>query len=529
MKTMFLLATLGLVLSVLPSAAQSPVQSLDELRTLRKQAAERQRRIIFNNDGNEPVYLCTSTAPEDLLRHRTAALAGSQVDSLFYCTWSSGFGLFTHGTKVGQVFSTKEALFSKNMTPELLAAGTDPLRVMVDFGHRNSMEVFWSFRLNDTHDGSRAEYGPVMFRANKMKSEHPEWLISTPEVRPKFGAWSAVDFTRDEIRDLAFRYVEEVCQNYDVDGVELDFFRHPVFFKRAAMTGTECNDAERALMTDLMKRIRTMTEKEGMKRGRPILVAMRLPDSVEYCRAVGLDLEKWLADGLMDLFIPSGYFQLNDWKYSVDLGHKYGVKVYPSFDESRIKDPDSQKLRRAVGAYRGRALNAWQAGADGIYLFNSFNPNSALWRELGSREMLQKLDQDYLASVRGLGAAAGGTYPHADFMKIPDLNPARPLPITKESPAKVQFRVGDDFAAKPQGNQPKVRLRVQFKQALEPDDVAITLNGTPLSAAKVNDRWLEFDVRAKDLKPGANEVGVSLLKPQSTQALTDLHCTVRHL
>jgi hypothetical protein len=231
----------------------------------------------------------------------------------------------------------------------------------------------------------------------------------------------------------------------------------------------------------------------------------------------------------MDLFIPSGYFQLNDWKYSVDLGHKYGVKVYPSFDESRIKDPDSQKLRRAVGAYRGRALNAWQAGADGIYLFNSFNPNSALWRELGSREMLQKLDQDYLASVRGLGAAAGGTYPHADFMKIPDLNPARPLPITKESPAKVQFRVGDDFAAKPQGNQPKVRLRVQFKQALEPDDVAITLNGTPLSAAKVNDRWLEFDVRAKDLKPGANEVGVSLLKPQSTQALTDLHCTVRHL
>ena len=528
MKTTLLLATLGLLLSALSAAAQTPIRSLDELRTLRKEAAGRQRRIIFNNDGNEPVYLCTSTAPEELLRHRTAALAGSQVDSLFYCTWSSGFGLFTHGTKVGQVFSTKEALFSKNMTPELLAAGTDPLRVMVDFGHKNSMEVFWSFRLNDTHDGSSAAYGPVMFRANKLKTEHPEWLISTPDVRPKFGAWSAVDFTREEIRDLAFRYVEEVCQNYDVDGVELDFFRHPVFFKRAAMTGTECNDAERTLMTGLMQRIRTMTEKEGLKRGRPILVAMRLPDSVEYCRAVGLDLEKWLADGLMDLFIPSGYFQLNDWSYSVSLGRKHGVKVYPSFDESRVKDPESQKLRRAVGTYRGRALNAWQAGADGIYLFNSFNPNSPLWRELGSREMLQKLDQDYFASVRGLGAAAGGTYPHAGFMRIPDLNPARPIPITKDAPAKVRFLVGDDYAARPEDSQPKIRLRLQFKQPIEANDAAVSLNGTPLSAGGVNGQWLEFDVQAKALKAGANEVTVRLQKAPAPQALTDLHCTVRH-
>ncbi len=529
-RPVFLLTTTFALFTACYSAtsAESKIASLEELRSLRTKAAERQRRIIFNNDGNEPVYLCTNTTPEELLKHRTAPLAGSQVDSLFYCTWSSGFGLFTHSTKVGQVFSTKEALFSKNMTPEMLAAGTDPLKVMTDFGHKNGMEVFWSFRFNDTHDGSRTEYGPVMFRDNKLKTEHPELLISTPDIRPKFGAWSAVDFTQDSIRDLAFRYVEEVCQNYDVDGVELDFFRHPVFFKRSAMTGTECNDVERSLMTGLIRRIRSMTETEGMKRGRPILLAIRVPDSVEYCRAIGIDLEKWLSSGQIDLLIASGYFQLNDWIYSVNLGHKYGVKVYPSFDESRVKDADAHKLRRSVGTYRGRALNALQAGADGVYLYNSFNPNSPLWREMGSREILTGLDQDYFASVRGLGAAAGSSFPHLGFIRIPDLNPARPIAVTSSTPAKVTFNVGQDFTTIPANAQPTIRLRLQFKSLTASKSLTVNLNGSPLPKGSPKENWLEFPVSPKDLRAGSNQVDVFTTQEGKGNALTDLHCTVRY-
>src|SRR5687768_3816620 len=281
--TWFLLVTWALLFvgGFRVGAAQSGARfsSVEALRDARRQAADRQRRVIFNNDGNEPVYLCKTTSPEELLSYRTTPLAGSHVDAIFYCTWSSGFGVFTHDTKVGQVFSTREGLFSRNLAPELIAAGTDPLRVMTEFGRKNSIEVFWSFRLNDTHDGSTADYGPIMFRANRLKQEHPEWLIGSPTQKPKHGAWSAVDFTRPEIRDLAFKYVEEVCRNYEVDGVEIDFFRHPVFFKRPAQSGTECNDEERGIMTDLIRRIRVMTEQEGMRRGRPILVAIRVPDS----------------------------------------------------------------------------------------------------------------------------------------------------------------------------------------------------------------------------------------------------------
>ncbi len=498
----FLLLLCGL--ASIASAAKPA--TLTELRALRHEAANRQRRVIFNNDGSESAMMMKTASAQELLDLRTSALAGTQVDSIFYCSRSSGFGVFTHFTKVGQIFTSQEGRYSGNQTSALLKAGVDPLRVMVDFSKQHNMESFWSMRMNDTHDGSTAEYGPIMFRTNKLKNEHPEWLISTLEKKPKFGAWSAVDFAHPEIRDLAFRYVEEVCQNYDVDGVELDFFRHPVFFKRAAMSGTECNDDERALMSDLLRRIRTMTETEGLRRGRPILLAVRSPDSVDYCRASGLDLEKWLAEGLFDLFIPGGYFRLNEWSDSIALGHKYGVKVYPSLDESRVRDPAAKKLRSSLPTYRGRALSAWQAGADGIYMFNYFKPQSTLWRELGTPATLAALDHDYFASILGLGAAAGGAYPHVGFIHVPSLNPARPISLKPGTPAAVTFDAVDETASA----NATITLRLHFKTLLLADTLTVTLNGSPLASAKAQpDNWLEFAIPSTQFKPGSNAPSAS--------------------
>lgn len=507
-------------------AADRPaIASLDELRTLRQRAADRPRRIIFNNDGNEPVYLCADNTPGELLRHRTAPLVGSQVDSIFYCTWSSGFSVFTHGTKVGEVFSSREDLFSKNRAPEMLAAGTDPLRVMTGFGQQHGIEIFWSFRLNDTHDGGLSGYGPIMFRANRLKREHPEWLIGTPKTKPKFGAWSAVDYTRPEIRDLAFRFVEEVCRNYDVDGVELDFFRHPVFFKRAAQSGSVCNDEERGFMTELLRRIRTMTEVEGMKRGRPVLLAVRLPDSIEYCRAIGLDLERWLSDGLLDLLVVSGYFQLNDWDYSVALARKHGVKVYPSLDESRLRDETARKARMTGPAYRGRAADVWASGADGVYMFNSFNPTSPLWRELGEPRGLAKLDQDYFGTIRGVTNAAGGNLPLEPYLRLETLNPSRPRNVSPGGTATATLRLGDEFG---QTRPVTLTLRMQFAAPLRPAALRVSINGQALASPTVAGGWLEFTPPAAALRRGTNRVEATLAADAGKPvAWTDVMLQVR--
>ena len=184
--------------------AETPDPTGAHWKNLRQEAINRPRRIIFNNDGNEPVVFCKSVNKEELLGLRTRDLVGTQVDSIFYCTWSSGFSLFTHRTQAGQVFSTREGRFTNNLAPAFLEQGVDPLQVMVEFGHQRGIEVFWSMRMNDTHDGSKTDYGPVMFRANHLKVQHPEYLIGSKAQPPRYGIWSAVDYALPPIRDLAF-------------------------------------------------------------------------------------------------------------------------------------------------------------------------------------------------------------------------------------------------------------------------------------------------------------------------------------
>ena len=53
------LTVAGLLWNPLASGADSArsIATIEELRAQRQQAANRTRRVIFNNDGNEPVYL----------------------------------------------------------------------------------------------------------------------------------------------------------------------------------------------------------------------------------------------------------------------------------------------------------------------------------------------------------------------------------------------------------------------------------------------------------------------------------------
>jgi hypothetical protein len=514
-----LLTTTLLGLSVCTGAESREAEA--GWQKLRQQALNRPRRIIFNNDGNEPVYLCKTASKEELLRYRTAPLAGSQVDSIFYCTWSSGFGLFTHLTKAGQIYTGREGRYTNNCMPEFVRKGIDPLKVMTDFAHENSMELFWSFRVNDTHDGSRTDYGPIMFRANRLKQQHPEWLIGSKDKPPRYGSWSAVDFSVPEVRDLAFRFCEEVGQNYDVDGIEMDFFRHAFFFKCSG-AGKPCGAEELGQMTALVRRIRERMEELGRKRNRPLLLAVRVPDSVEYCRFIGLDLEAWLKEGLVDLLITTGYIQLNPWEYSVALGHKYGVKVYPSLDESRVRDESARQLRESLPTYRGRALNVWAAGADGVYLFNFFDPTSPLWRELGDPAKLRQLERNYFASVRGVGSVQ---VPHQKFIRVPTLNPASPVAIAPGKPGHVEFMIGEETTGPTAAR--KIALRLHFKPAAASKQPQVRLNGTTLSEGQRAGDWIEFHPAGTALRKGTNTIEVALSPGEtSSLSLLDLYVTM---
>ena len=327
-----------------------------------------------------------------------------------------------------------------------------------------------------------------------------------------------MDYGRAEIRDLAFRFFEEVCRNYDVDGVELDFFRHPVYFKSTAQ-GKPATAEECGQMTDLLKRIRTMADDVGRARGKPILLAVKLPDSLEYCKKMGLDLQTWLKDGLFDLFIPCGYFQLNEWDYSIALARKYGVKVYPSLDEPRLKDKDANAARRSVAGYRGRAADVLRSGGDGVYLFNFSEDEPQLLLECGDAARLGGLDCDYFACPRGVGTAAGGNYPLDKYLKLETLNPGNPKSLTAGKIVTSRVRVANI------PNDASTTLRVQVKK-LAVNPVA-NFNGKEIALHASGNDWLEAKLEKTIVKPGVNVVSLTLPAGSATAQWTDLVLQVR--
>lgn len=502
--------------------------ALKQLRETRKQLAHKQRRIIFNNDGCDALYLPKDEklTIEKFLAKRTMPLAGTQVDTISYCTISSGFSFFTHRTKVGTLLTRQPGDYGiengmRNITQELVDLGADCLQAVLGFAHKNKMECFWSMRMNDTHDAAYRSDKPFLLYP-PLKVDHPDWLVGDPVKRSRYGRWSSVDYARPEIRDLAFRFIEEVCQNYDVDGVELDFFRHLCFFKSTAHGG-KASQAERDMMTELMRRVRVMTEEVGLKRGRPILIMVRATDSVDFNREMGLDVERWLQDGLFDMLATTCYFRLNPWETSVALGHKYGVSVYPCISDSRVKG-EGRFRRGSVESYRGQALEAWAAGADGIHLFNLFDVfggRSPVFKEIGDPKALRTMDRLYFVTVRD-GKPDSWLAGGSKHSNLPVFTPAHPKTITASKPLSFDLTVGEEFDA---GAKVQATLHVQMPALRNVNDVCVKLNGHELCGGKLAKDWLDLNVNPVWIKKGANPIEIAL-NPQP--AASDAQWTIAY-
>lgn len=370
--------------------------SKEELHKARRQAAHRRRRITMNNDGNE-----FSRSPDDVdvtpksfLAQRTTPLLGSQVDAIRYC--SGVFDLYTHRSEESELRADPN-LGSRHVH-KLLRHDTDSLEQIALFGRKHDIEVFWSMRMNDTHDSHHPR------KLARWKTENPHLLMGKKGDRPPFGgcAWASVDYTHEAVRQKVFRILQDVATRYDIAGIELDFFRHLGFFKAQAygepLTQEHCD-----MMTDLLRQVRQMTEDVSAKRGKPMLISARLPDSLGYCKALGLDLKRWLEDDLLDIIVGGGYFKLEPWANLVTLGKRYDVPVYACLVSRRIMGGGKPEAKTSVKRWRGEALAAWRVGVDGIYTFNRFDPNDRVFREIGDPKLLAKLKRIDQESYAGHG------------------------------------------------------------------------------------------------------------------------------
>jgi len=498
----------------------------------RRAAAQRKRRIIVNNDGDDVTAFLDKATPEAMLKVRTARLLNTQVDTIVYNTGYC-FGNVLHRTKVGTTFTCKKGGFANNKVGDFVKQGTDGLQIVTDFCRKNNIEIFWSMRMNDIHDGQTSDTAKYMFPP--FKKNHPELLMGSKENKPKIPYWTSVDYSHQQVRDMAFKLIEEVCENYDIDGVDLDFFRHMPFFKSTAMGGS-AGQEDWDKMTSLLRRIRQMADKVGIKRGRPILISVRVPDSVGYCKAQGFDIVRWMEEDLIDMLAVTGYFRLNPWEVSVELGHKYGIPVYPCLSDVRQSDKEAAAIRSTIECLRGRAAVAWNSGADGIYMFNCWNINNSIWNEIGEQRTLATVNKVYTTGARSHRPVNRFLVRGDRFINTSTLSPEKPRKLIPGKPIKVKLYVAENVReAKRQGAKSNFSLFCRLSKQTNIQDISVKLNdklmtGGSKSVAWIKDlipsakrappnTWIEYTVNPDFLKQGLNLVIVES-RPETGNELT---------
>ena len=347
----------------------------------KQQTADR-HRLIHNNDGSDallnrwfggtPVHKADIDRYVDMVAETPKGK--TQVTTFMMCTGSDF--IYYPGSKYGRYFgddlngtlpyadsATKQLWqLAGQGVRNLQAEGTDVIKASLERAKMHGMEAFISFRMNDLHfadtaSGNRATFPAFWF-------EHPEYW--THDTTQGWHSGQAFDFSYPEVRQHKLNIIKEQLERYDmIDGYELDFMRFIVLFK----TGEGREKAP--LITEMVREIKHTIDSLSAVRGHKILLAVRVPVTVEGALDKGLDVKQWADEGLID-FVTIGVHWRGDTgipvaKFRKEFGHNE-IPLYASIDDGGYLPREFY----SDGMYRGMASHILGEGADGVYLFNYY-------------------------------------------------------------------------------------------------------------------------------------------------------------
>lgn len=231
--------------------------------------------------------------------------------------------------------------------------------------HQNGMQGWISVRMNDVHDVDICA-GPQISRFWK---EHPEFRRVPYRFTRAFDR--QLDYARPEVRQHYLVLLQEVCERYDLDGLELDFMRFPHYFR----IGQELAGGD-ILTTWLRDDVRPLVEAAAQRLGHGVRLGVRVPADPETTRLMGLDAVRWARLGLLDLVVVTPFWETSDfnlplrqWRRLLDgtgieLAAGLEILVRPGFN--------GPLLYQTPETSTGAAVAALHSGADHVYLFNHF-------------------------------------------------------------------------------------------------------------------------------------------------------------
>jgi len=502
-------------------------------------ALNRRRRIVVNFDVTFAINTHYKSYPEvlDLVEHLFgfADDPGTQIDSIWW-NWGEG--------NQAPYASQHLPLYDHPLYQQWVDEGTDVVGLVLEATRKRGLETFFSHRMN----GSDNDLGP--FARIPLKVQHPEWLFRTPWcTHPDNGYWN---FALPQVHAHTLEALREIAERWPFDGMELDFARGVVFPQGQGWT-------HRQRLTDFITQVRDIFLAIGSQRGRPMLLAARVPETLVGCHFDGLDIERWTRQGLVDILA------LGVRSYDVDLSafrrivEGTPVKLYPSLEDHHSTDGYQNP---SIEVFRGVASNWWQQGADGIHTFNlnyaedrpykgqDWQSHLQAYQEIGSRETLMDKNKTFVVQRRG-GGHGPSVVPNPDDWFTPrhayaNTNMLSPLPTTLANDDKIdtllQIYISDDLAHKSDqvstttlhlllsdpaaetlptnqrldqvtvatiGHPKGGLLNIPVAKGIE-KDLRVRLNNIPLKDPHIEAGWLVFKIATELFAVGENLLGIGV-------------------
>jgi len=381
----------------------------------RKAALPQIRGVLYNeDDSNRFLFDAAGTMKPERLDRLVDELADSRVTTLLICcchkranfastAWEpvcEGFDPAKDNSQpyFGDIAPGARPVLRKyadNMRV-LLEAGVDPNGRMIRRCRQRGISPWISIRMNDAHDAPLLR-SPLHSR---FWMEHPEYW-RYPDTKQLRGSWSnrCFNYGLKPVRDHMMALVREVCDRYDMDGLELDWNRFPLHF----LPGEEAEQGK--VLTEWMGEVRQVVRGAEKKWKHPIRLVARVPARPEVALGTGLDAVTWARRGWIDHLVVAPFFTTTDFDIPVErwieLLEGTGVGVTAGL-ETRIQPyPGAPTLTNTPERRRGAAMAALARGSQGIYVFNYFDvPSRMPWllREMQSVEALRGKDRSYVVT-----------------------------------------------------------------------------------------------------------------------------------
>lgn len=431
-------------------------------------------QLMFYHDGRHPlIYMYEPPIQREEYEAAVDELVGTPVDALMFCLGDGRTVL--HDTSVGELWGHNvekwpHLVFHRahRNAKHLIEQGLDPLRIVCDRAHEKGMRIYPTLLVQQGRGSREQDVRCSDFRFENTRLE----IGARGDVDPGFPGYTCLDFKHEAVREERFALVYETLHKYEVDGFELQLNYVPYYFHPDEV------DAGRDIMTVWIRRVYEAVKASGAERE----LIVRIPASLEGCRATGLDVPAWIKEEIVDAIVgqtfsgPELINPMANFQPLVRAARGSPCRVYAAI-QSHV---DSDRLHEAtIEMVRAAACNYWAQGVDGLYLAHWFGnwPYEASFyeklRELPHPDVMAAKDKFYHVPTET------GRYPN------PTLEPglAMHLPVSLEpgAPAHIPFSISDDLPRwQTAGRVHEVLLRVRIMNATERDECVFMLNGHKL-------------------------------------------------